>query len=255
MFDFAQLLTSSPWPIVVAGGLLGGLIFDWQARGEGFWMRNLGMGLLSTALGGGTAYFIALYSADLGMTLLVKGATGGAAGVWLVLGLLTLWRNNILIGAVLDRWYLAFLISVILGAGFIYGMVYQVHTPLIRWTWFALPILAGALYRLWLVLDFARRPAGAQQKVGQEIDSKLVGGSMEKAKQRLFDPFQTREAADKKQKKDKKTKRKKQDKKASKPKKESSKKDEARPDQPSDTEETTEKTLLQQIGEFLQKDL
>lgn len=160
-------------------------------------MRNFGVGLLSLLMGGAAAYYISLYSSELGFTLVLKGVLGGGASVWLVLGLLTLWHNNILIGAVLDRWFLFFMISTLLGAGFIYAMVYQVHNPMVRWAWLALPLLAGALYRLWLVLDFARHSLEEQVQVGRQIDDRLLRaqqpGTRQEEQPTLFDPFNLRE--------------------------------------------------------------
>lgn len=193
----SELLYETPYAVTLVGLAVGAMMLHLRARGAQMWARTPFMLLLMAAATGGVAYLIGRFSTDYGADVLFRVLLGAWGGGWFMFSVITLWRNNLVIGRSLDRMFAFLGISLLASYGFVEFMVRGVEARGVEWAYLAVPIIAGALYRLGLVILFLRLQDEDREALGRHVDRGLRGWAVsvvsgEGRKRRLFDPLGVR---------------------------------------------------------------
>lgn len=179
MPDLSSLFSHSPIPVVLMGAALAYGMYDVQARGLGSWLRHGGVALVVVVGGGWLTWTILRSYTGFGGEAVLTAALGAGGVTWLTVGVLTLWRNNLLLATILDWPPFYLLASVGLMGGLVYFMTTGLPSSLSWWAWGATPILAGAFHRLCLVLDYWGWAPSAQSQLDRQIEMLLTGSQGE----------------------------------------------------------------------------
>lgn len=166
-------LYQSPILYLVVGALIAFFFLDIRARAGWAWARTPLMVIVMGLTGAGSAYGVAYISIDYGISVVLCSAFAAWAASWALFGLIVLWRNNIVIGSILDRYFIALIVALVAGISFVYFMVSTTEIENGWWAYFAIPSLTGSLYRFLLVLLFLRQTPFDREVLGLHIEQAL----------------------------------------------------------------------------------
>lgn len=170
-----EYLYQQPLFYVAIGVIAGVGLLHVRAQGAQAWARNLWMLVALSLIGGGTAYVVTRISPEYGSTVVFYALLAAWAVSWILFGLIALWRNNVVIGLELDDYLIRGLVAIGVAVLAVYWLVNDVDHEDVVWAYLAVPSLAGAFYRLLLVVEFVRLPVHDREAMGLRIDRRLRG--------------------------------------------------------------------------------
>lgn len=173
--DIAQFLYEFPPFYAAIGFVAGFVLLNLRGQGTQAWARHPLMILAIPGTSAAIAFVIARISPSYGSPVVMQTLLGSWAWAWGLFGLIALWRNNVVVGLMLDRFFIYAGIAVALGTGFVYYMVRGVDHPNVNWAYVAVPSLAGAIYRLLLVVAYLRAPVTEREALGTRLERGLKG--------------------------------------------------------------------------------
>lgn len=175
MNDAANYLYQFSGFYAAVGFLTGLVLLNVRGRGILAWARHPAMLLAVPGTAAVIGYLVAKISPDYGTRVVIQATLAAWAWSWAFFGLIALWRNNVVAGSVLDRYFVLGLGAVSVALGFVYYMVRGVEHPAANWAYAAVPSLSGALYRLFLVVAYLRVPLNEREELGTRLERGIRG--------------------------------------------------------------------------------